>query len=373
MTVLKGDGGDISPGSDQPALRKILDVLGIRSSETSQYLPFSQENDRVMFLPDIAYEDANGMIRAKIQAWVYGNERRRGLTHMFALLLGVDIAKLREDEKRRLYERTQFFRVKCKRSRRVLLRHANGQQYVLEKTARNGRTTGVFEIPLAQRDKHQIIDFALADAPSDNIVAKAHFSPKTGLSVISDIDDTIKETAVNDKRQLLINTFLREFVATEGMSAWYQWIKNQTNAAFHYVSLSPIQLYPMLRDFIDCTGFPSGTMHLGETTRWSDIIHNASTTIQHKYATIQQIITAYPKRRFILIGDSNQSDAVIYANLFRRNESQIQCILIRKLNKNGSSKNYDDIFSGIPSKRWLVSSSIDELQHFSAEFINCDS
>jgi len=369
MAVLKGDGDDSSPNGDQPALRKILDVLGIRPSETSHYLPFPQQDDRVMFLPDIAYEDNNGVVKAKIQAWVYGNERRRGLTHMFALLLGVDIAKLPEDEKRRLYERTQFFRVKCKRSRLVLLRHANGQHYELEKTASNGRATGVFEIPLKQRDKHQIIDFALADAEPNNIVAKAHFSPKSGLSVISDIDDTIKETAVNDKRQLLINTFLREFVATEGMSAWYQWIKNQSNATFHYVSSSPIQLYPMLRDFIDCAGFPDGTMHLGETTRWSDIIHNASTTIQHKYATIQQIITAYPKRRFILIGDSSQSDALIYANIFRSNESQIQCILIRKLHKDAPSKNYDAIFSGIPSQRWLVSPSVDELQNFSAEFI----
>ena len=42
-----------------------------------------------------------------------------------------------------------------------------------------------------------------------------------GLSVISDIDDTIKETNVTQKRQLLRNTSLREFRAIDGMADFY--------------------------------------------------------------------------------------------------------------------------------------------------------
>ena len=56
--------------------------------------------------------------------------------------------------------------------------------------------------------------------------------PPAGLSIISDIDDTIKESNVIHKRELMLNTFLREFVPVEGMSALYQrWQTELGNAS----------------------------------------------------------------------------------------------------------------------------------------------
>ena len=43
--------------------------------------------------------------------------------------------------------------------------------------------------------------------------------PAEGLSVISDIDDTVKVSQVTDKKALLGNTFLKPFVAAPGMAA----------------------------------------------------------------------------------------------------------------------------------------------------------
>ena len=45
------------------------------------------------------------------------------------------------------------------------------------------------------------------------------FVPPKGVSVISDIDDTIKVTEVLDRRRMLYNTFLREFKDVTGMVA----------------------------------------------------------------------------------------------------------------------------------------------------------
>jgi hypothetical protein len=45
-----------------------------------------------------------------------------------------------------------------------------------------------------------------------------------GISVISDIDDTVKVTNVGNRRELLANTLLREFYAVPGMAEVYrQW------------------------------------------------------------------------------------------------------------------------------------------------------
>lgn len=62
-----------------------------------------------------------------------------------------------------------------------------------------------------------------------------------GVSVISDIDDTIKITKVLSKRALLKHTFYNYFEPVEGMSELYQkW--SEQKCQFHYVSASPWQL-----------------------------------------------------------------------------------------------------------------------------------
>lgn len=62
-----------------------------------------------------------------------------------------------------------------------------------------------------------------------------------GISVISDIDDTVKISNVLSKRLLLKHTFYSYFKPVEGMNELYQkWSEQQCQ--FHYVSASPWQL-----------------------------------------------------------------------------------------------------------------------------------
>jgi hypothetical protein len=65
-----------------------------------------------------------------------------------------------------------------------------------------------------------------------------------GVSVISDIDDTVKISNVLSKRSLLKHTFYSYFKPVEGMSELYQKWYDQ-KCQFHYVSASPWQLYVM--------------------------------------------------------------------------------------------------------------------------------
>jgi phosphatidate phosphatase APP1 len=80
--------------------------------------------------------------------------------------------------------------------------------------------------------------------------------PAQGVSVISDIDDTIKRTQVRERREMLLNTFSRRFEPAPRMAAWYRELAKAPDTRFHYLSASPIQLYPPLADFIRTPTFP---------------------------------------------------------------------------------------------------------------------
>eukprot|EP01047_Picozoa_sp_COSAG01_P063782 COSAG01_NODE_8328_length_2827_cov_4.134164_3_plen_199_part_00 len=64
------------------------------------------------------------------------------------------------------------------------------------------------------------------------------------------------------KRELIRNTFFREFVPVDGMAEIYRRWQHQFAASFHFVSASPWQLQPELQDFARSQGFPPASYHL---------------------------------------------------------------------------------------------------------------
>lgn len=163
----------------------------------------------------------------------------------------------------------------------------------------------------------------------ESATTSLHKLDVTGTSVISDIDDTIKFSNVENRAELLANTFLREFEPIEGMSEVYQSLATQ-NAAFHYVTASPWQLQQPLQEFLARWQYPLGSMHF-RTFRISDhflkrlgLIHRRG-----KSAAVRRLLSNCPQRKFILIGDSGEKDAEIYARCFRDYPHLVKRVLIR--------------------------------------------
>ncbi len=93
------------------------------------------------------------------------------------------------------------------------------------------------------------------------VIGEVHLVQPRGLSIVSDIDDTIKMTEATSRSEMLANTFLRPFEVVDGMVDLYQkW--HAQGADFHYVSSSPWQLYQPLADLCKASNFPGGSMHL---------------------------------------------------------------------------------------------------------------
>lgn len=175
-----------------------------------------------------------------------------------------------------------------------------------------------------------------------------------GLSVISDIDDTLRISEVTDKRALLARTFVREFEAVPGMASLLAgWA--QAGARFHYVSASPWQLYPPLARFFRAAGFPPGVFHLKDF-RWRDetFLNLFQSPEEYKTPLLTDLLARFPHRRFVLLGDSGERDPEIYGAVARRHRGQIVRIFIRAVEPGDDSARYRRAFDGLPHGLWQV-------------------
>ncbi|MEM7456909.1 MAG: phosphatase domain-containing protein, partial [Planctomycetota bacterium] len=210
-----------------------------------------------------------------------------------------------------------------------------------KKTKRNGRFATLVSLPdeeirniaeSGSSGKRFIRYRVFTDHPgSEPVEGRVHLLSDNGISVISDIDDTIKVTSVGNKRELLCNTFLREFQSVSGMPMLYSDWSNQ-GVDFHYVSSSPWQLYEPLAGMQQKEGFPAGTLHL-RNYRISDQLLKRMPVFRRrgKVITIRRLFKHLPQRKFILIGDSGEKDLEIYLKASRQRPSQIAGVFIRDL------------------------------------------
>ncbi|RIA94375.1 hypothetical protein C1645_567137 [Glomus cerebriforme] len=148
-----------------------------------------------------------------------------------------------------------------------------------------------------------------------------------GISVISDIDDTIKLTnIVGGPRAALSNTFLYDLCEVPGMAKVYMDWYNK-GASIHYVSNSPWQLFPMLKQFFHTKRFPPGSAHL---KLYNDLVKKLfEEPGLSKYNYITEIFEDFPSRKFILIGDSGENDMEIYSKIANKYPKQILHVFIR--------------------------------------------
>jgi hypothetical protein len=175
---------------------------------------------------------------------------------------------------------------------------------------------------------------------------RIRFLEPEGLSVISDIDDTIKVSHVPaGKRAVLRNTFLKLFQPAEGMRERYLKFVDEAGASadtcFHYVSGSPWQLYgPLSRFLFEQEHFPSGTVHMKNLRKnlldrgaLRDIMAFAVggdlATLDQKVRQITNLMIHMPRRKFILAGDSGEKDPEVYRAIRKLFPDQVLKVYIR--------------------------------------------
>ena len=221
----------------------------------------------------------------------------------------------------------------------------DGEQYAFGSSDLNGLIQMTVRLPEAKAQTLLEQQGSETGWLNVNVVSEGHrgsgavnLIPPRGLSVVSDIDDTIKVTEVpGEKEVVLNNTFCRQFLAVSDMVERYQ---NMGDAAFHYVSGGPWQLYDPLSHFVMASRFPRGTFHLNyfpknflaEDTRAlliDSICGSLGRTYDHKVEQITRLMEQFPEREFILIGDSGELDVEVYRRIKRLFGDRVREIWIR--------------------------------------------
>jgi phosphatidate phosphatase APP1 len=108
-----------------------------------------------------------------------------------------------------------------------------------------------------------------------------------------------------------------------------QW--SQQGIVFHYVSGSPWQLYVPLAEFFRAQRLPVASIDLKYVRLKDPSTLDLLQSQDMKLLAIESILRAFPRRRFILIGDSGEQDPETYAQIARTHGPQIVAIFIRNI------------------------------------------
>ena len=199
-----------------------------------------------------------------------------------------------------------------------------------------------------------------------------NFAKPKGWAVLSDVDDTIKKTLTSSPVGILTTTFAEEPEPIKGMPELYKHIVQKLdNPPFWYLSASPYNLYPFLRQFRE-TYYPRGTLILRDAS-WMNLAGFLANLTQgteaYKVDRIEKVHGWFPKRRFILIGDSTQTDPESYGEAYRRHGKWIGAIYIRKVTgvaemdegKKNDPRRFEKAFKGVPKDVWYIFEDAQEL------------
>ena len=163
-----------------------------------------------------------------------------------------------------------------------------------------------------------------------------------GVSLISDIDDTIKRSNISaGAREIFRNTFVRDLadLTVDGVREWYNTM-HAHGVSIHYCSNSPWQLFPVLASYFSIAGLPPGSLHLKQ---YSGMLQGIFEPVaERKKSTLNRLLKDFPGRRFLLVGDSGEADLEVYTDLAVANPGRILAVFIRDVTSPEQTTGYFD-------------------------------
>lgn len=347
----------------------ILTLVAAPAAAIAESPSTIRSDERVVFYPTAASLSADGTKwTIPIHVHVFEPSESETLQNELAEQLSGAVGLAITPRTRAFFNsRIRGFLVDNERGKNVGVRIA-GTEVVLDDTEADGQVVGNIQLD-ARRARQHARDGWLpltAVVPDDSprqFAGRIQLVEPIGVTVISDIDDTIKISRVTDKSELLANTFLRPFRAAPGMAELYrEWA--EAGAVFTYVSSSPWQLYSELQTWTQKEKFPPATFNL-QRVRLKDrsLLKLLNNPIESKLKRISAILKRYPLRKFVLVGDSGEKDPEVYGELARTHSGQIASILIRNVTEEREdSERFRTAFKSVPANRWQLFSSVEDIE-----------
>jgi phosphatidate phosphatase APP1 len=166
------------------------------------------------------------------------------------------------------------------------------------------------------------------------------FTDGPGLAVISDVDDTLLDTGVDQNLTMIKNTFTNDtwrIIPIDGAAAAVKTLV--AGRPLVYISGSPWGLSPRITEAFKRLGFPDAPMVLKRITK-----EPALDQLEYKWPHIIRLVDALPGRTWILLGDSTEKDPEVYARLEQQRPGRVAAIYIHLV---GDARPDDARFQGM--------------------------
>ena len=323
--------------------------------------------EALVLLPAAAHRSEDGrQWVVPLHAWVYvpqnSHVRRGAIAELLKLKHGLEVTSSSAP----FFDARVNLLLADNKDGRTIVVDVAGTRATLPPTEDNGHARGEVRIPVTFATPDGAILPIRAGLPasaSRPVETSAHLIGPTGLSIISDIDDTVKITHVLDRGRMWEATFYKPFEAVDGMPGTYRKL-SATGAPIHYVSSSPWHLAEPLLEFLTAKGLPVSSItlkhfRLKDRTALNILLPGSET----KPPEIEAILTRYPGRNFILIGDSGEDDPEVYGEALRRHPKQIARIYIR--NVTGAKREdarFAEAFASVEAAQWVLFDDPGEIQ-----------
>ena len=169
----------------------------------------------------------------------------------------------------------------------------------------------------------------------DGLYSRAIDHVEQDTIIVSDIDDTLVHSFIHDKLlkfRTLMFTTVEKRKAVVDMQALMKGFTDK-GAVPVYLSNSEQNLYPLIYRFLKINGFPPGPLFLKQMRKLWHVVMNVKMPPKdmHKITTLEEILTLFPNKKFVLMGDNTQRDLSIYLSAAEKFHHCIRYIIIRKV------------------------------------------
>jgi hypothetical protein len=210
-----------------------------------------------------------------------------------------------------------------------------------------------------ETNKIQTLEMYAQGTDSGN--ATAYLVPPRGTTIISDIDDILRITKIWDPKEGVLNSFTKAFVPWMNMPEIYaEWARSIDDLHFHYLTTTPEQASRNYMAFTFAT-YPLGSFDT-RPLNFSDV----AATLSIRKHLLDRIFGTYPRRKFILVGDTSNSDVMkAYPQLARDYPNMVQCIWLRNTSSTDPSYRFPyntSGFEGLPPSQYMFFRVPDDLK-----------
>lgn len=215
--------------SESQVFHKLQDKIKKVASQNLGVNVARYDHEEMMLFPNLGFQRKEGDWRLNLLGWRFQTSKRNKLFGESSSAVAERIARLLATSDQRVYyndtfqrDRLKPFTVQDEKYEKIHILIGKKHNYTT-KTDGEGQFRTSFIIPDADVqelkttfDNNPIITYKAIGDNADIWEGKTFLLERHGLSVVSDIDDTIKISEVLDKIRLVANTFIHGFRVVEG-------------------------------------------------------------------------------------------------------------------------------------------------------------